>query len=68
MATRIEQLARLERLEKMRDSGVSSTSVDGVSTQFRSMAELNQAILILKRNLGMIRRRPAYMSVFMGHR
>jgi hypothetical protein len=68
MATRTELLARLERLEKMRDSGVSSTSVDGVQTTFRSMADLNQAILILKRQLGLIRKRPAYMSVFMGHR
>jgi hypothetical protein len=68
MATRSEQLARLERLEKMRDSGVSSTSVDSVQTTFRSFDELNQAILQLKRQLGQVRRKPRNMSVYMGHR
>jgi hypothetical protein len=68
MATRSEQLARLELLEKMRDSGVSSTSVDGVQTSFRSLNELNQSILILKRTLGQVRRKPRNMSVYMGHR
>ena len=68
MATRTELLARLERLEKMRDSGVSSTSVDGVQTTFRNMSDLQEAILVLKRQLGLIRKRPAFMSAFMGHR
>jgi hypothetical protein len=68
MATRSEQLARLELLEKMRDSGVSSTSVDSVQTTFRSFDELNQAILQLKRQLGQVRRKPRNMSVYMGHR
>jgi hypothetical protein len=52
----------------MRDSGVSSTSVDGVQTTFRSMGDLQEAILVLKRQLGLIRKRPAFMSAFMGHR
>ncbi len=68
MATRSEQLARLELLEKMRDSGVASTSVDGVQTTFRNLADLNETILTLKRQLGLTRRRPRNMSVYMGHR
>ncbi len=68
MATNAEKRARLELLEKMRDSGVTSTTVDGVTTQFRGDRELNTAILRLKQELGLVRKRKSAASVFMGHR
>lgn len=68
MASNSEKQARLELLRKMRDSGVSSTSVDGVSTTFRSMAELQEAIKILEQDLGIRKKRSRFKSVFMGHR
>lgn len=68
MATTAEKRARLELLEKMRDSGVTSTTVDGVTTQFRASSELREAIIGLKRELGMLPRRKRFGSVFMGHR
>lgn len=68
MATRTEQLARLELLEKMRDSGVSSTTVDGVQTTFRNATDLSNAIARLKRDLGITRKQPRNLNPFMGHR
>jgi hypothetical protein len=68
MASNSEKQARLELLRKMRDSGVSSTSVDGVQTTFRSMADLQEAIKILEQELGIRKKRSRFKSVFMGHR
>ena len=67
MAT-ADKRKRLDLLEQMRDSGVQSTSVDGVSTTFRSATELQQAIIRLKRELGLLPPRTRNRSVFMGHR
>lgn len=68
MATTAEKNTRLERLKKMRDSGVSSTSHDGVTTSFRSMSDLTEAITRLERELGRRPRDRSFMQVFMGHR
>lgn len=58
---------RLANLIAMRDSGVSSTTVDGVTTAFRSMAELDRAINRLQRELGR-KHRPLARSIYQGHR
>ena len=52
----------------MRDSGILSTSVDGVSTSFRSAEDLQQAIMRLERELGYRKPRVRSRSVFLGHR
>ncbi|GAB5444358.1 MAG: hypothetical protein Fues2KO_47070 [Fuerstiella sp.] len=62
-----DQRATLTRLQAMRDSGVTESTVDGVTTKFQSVSELNRAITRLERKLGL--RTPRYAkSVFMGHR
>lgn len=59
--------ATLSRLKRMRDSGVTETTVDGVTTKFRTMAELERAIARQERRLGL--QKPQFAkSVFMGHR
>ena len=68
MATTQQKQARLDLLEQMRDSGVQSTSVDGVTTTFRSAADLNAAIIRLKRELGLLPARKRNRAIFMGHR
>jgi hypothetical protein len=68
MATTEQKTQRLELLEQMRDSGVQSTTVDGVTTAFRSPAELNTAIIRLKRELGLLPPRKRNRAVYMGHR
>ena len=60
--------AQLTRLRTMRNSGVTSMSHDGVQTSFRSLAELNQLIQTLERQLGIRKPRCRARGVFMGHR
>lgn len=59
---------KLAQLKAIRDSGALSTSVDGVSTTFRSTAELQQAIIRLETELGIRAVKVRSRSVFMGHR
>ena len=59
---------RLARLRTMRDSGVTSMSHDGVQTSFRSLADLNQLIQQLERQLGIRKPRSRARGVFMGRR
>ena len=68
MAATAEQLTTLARLRKMRDAGVTSTTVDGVATTFRSLRELKQAIVDLEREAGLRNPRVRARSVYMGHR
>ena len=68
MAATDEQLATLSRLRKMRDSGITSTTVDGVSTTFQSLDALRFAIVNLEREAGLRAPRVRCRSVFMGHR
>lgn len=42
---------RGERLEKLRSSGVLTQTIDGNTTTFRTMAELNQEIRRIRREL-----------------
>lgn len=58
----------LTRLKAMRDSGVTSTSVDGVSTTFRSMVELEKRIRQIEQELGHKPPRRGTYTVFMGNR
>jgi len=67
MSTALKR-AELARLLKLRNSGVAATSVDGVQTSFRSMADLNAAIASLERDLGTRRKRQRILNVYMGHR
>jgi hypothetical protein len=68
MSTSAEQTATLARLKKMRDAGIVSTTVDGVTTTFRSLTELKIAIVDLERELGYRPKKVRARSVFMGHR
>ena len=68
MATLAEKRDRLERLRKLRDSGLRSTTVDGVTTTFSSAEELSQAIKRLEQELGTRPRRKRHYNVFLGHR
>lgn len=63
-----EKIATLTRLRKMRDAGIVSTTVDGVTTTFRTFSELKVAILDLERELGYRPKKVRTRSVFMGHR
>ena len=58
----------LTRLKAMRDSGVTSTSVDGVSTTFRSMAELDKRIRQIEQELCHKPARRGAYTVYMGNR
>ena len=58
---------RLQNLIELRDSGLNSTTVDGVTTTFRSQADLERAINRLQRETGK-KTRPIARSVFQGHR
>jgi hypothetical protein len=58
----------LTRLKAMRDSGVTSTSVDGVSTTFRSLADLDKRIRQIEQELGHKPVRRGAYTVFMGNR
>lgn len=68
MATAEQKQQRLDLLEEMRDSGIHSTSVDGVTTAFRNASDLNAAIIRLKRELGLLPARKRVRAVYMGHR
>lgn len=63
-----DQAATLARLKQMRDSGITSTTVDGVATSFRSLSELRQTIIAIERDMGYRPRKVRARSVFMGHR
>jgi hypothetical protein len=59
---------QLARLKNMLNSGVLSTSVDGVSTTFRSQNDLAKAITRLETELGDRAPRARFRTPFMGHR
>ena len=58
----------LTRLKQMRDSGILSTSVDGVVTSFQSPEQLQKSIMRLERELGLRSARRRFISPYMGHR
>lgn len=59
---------KLTQLKAIRDSGTLSTSVDGVAITFRSVSELQQAIIRLETELGYREPKVRSRSVYMGHR
>jgi precorrin-4 methylase len=68
MATTEQKQARLEQLEEILSSGIRSTTVDGVTTNFGSPSEIRAEMTRLKRDLGILRPRKRARGVFMGHR
>ena len=68
MATTEQKQARLEQLEEILSSGIRSTTVDGVTTNFGSPSEIRAEMTRLKRDLGLLPARKRNRAVFMGHR
>lgn len=58
----------LTRLKQMRDSGILSTSVDGVVTTFQTPEQLQKHITRLERELGQRSARRRFFTPYMGHR
>lgn len=68
MATTEQKQARLEQLEEILSSGIRSTTVDGVTTNFGSASEIRAEMIRLKRDLGLLPARKRNRAVYMGHR
>lgn len=68
MATTEQKQARLEQLEEILSSGIRSTTVDGVTTNFGTPAEIRAEMTRLKRDLGILRARKRNRAVLLGHR
>lgn len=66
MSTSLRQ--KIAQLEDALYSGASSVTIDGVTTTFRSQAELKESIAELKRRVGQRPARRRTASVYMGHR